>query len=209
MQRRLKTQNTKKKNRWELASWWQQRSDRSEKMANLDDQLCARLSRKRTSWNAQQWQSLSEVTCVLQGDSEASLVAQGRIRSPLRETRVQSLIWEGPTCCGSAKPMHRSCWACVLELRGHNYWSRCAVEPVLRNEKSHRSEKPAYCNKERPPLWPENSPLTAAKAQHSQERIKLFLKRFSARERKETRNAEKLGSHWEYLNYHWLYIKQS
>ena len=58
-------------------------------------------------------------------------------------------------------------------------------------------------------LWPENSPLTAAKTQHSQEHIKLFLKRFSARERKETRNAEKLGSHWEYLNYHWLYIKQS
>ena len=29
-----------------------------------------------------------------------------RIRLPVQETRVQSLIQEDPTCCGATKPMH-------------------------------------------------------------------------------------------------------
>ena len=54
---------------------------------------------------------------------------------PNAGTQVRSLDREDPTCCGATKPMH------------HNY-SACALEPVLRNKKSHRNEKPAHRNEE-------------------------------------------------------------
>ena len=39
----------------------------------------------------------------------ASLVMQRiRIRLPMQETRVRSLIREDPTCCGATKPMHHN-----------------------------------------------------------------------------------------------------
>ena len=39
----------------------------------------------------------------------ASLVAQWqRIRLPMQETQVGSLIWEDPTHLGATKPMHHS-----------------------------------------------------------------------------------------------------
>ena len=35
--------------------------------------------------------------------------------------RIQSLIWEDPTCCRATKPMHHNYWACALEFRSHGY----------------------------------------------------------------------------------------
>ena len=43
------------------------------------------------------------------------------------------------------------------------------LEPVLHNERRHRSEKPVRCNKEWPPLTATGeSPRTETKTQHSQ-----------------------------------------
>ena len=54
----------------------------------------------------------------------ASLVAQWkRIHLPVQETRIQSLIWEDPTCHGTTMPMHHSYWACALEPGNCNYWA--------------------------------------------------------------------------------------
>ena len=66
--------------------------------------------------------------------TQASLVAQWiRIRLPMQETQVRSLVREDPTCRGATKPVR------------HNYWA-CALEPVLRSKRSHRNEKPAHRN---------------------------------------------------------------
>ena len=40
----------------------------------------------------------------------------------MQETLVWSLIQENPTCCGAAKPICPSYWACALEPGSHNYW---------------------------------------------------------------------------------------
>ena len=57
---------------------------------------------------------------------------------PMQETQVVSLIWEDPTCHGETEPMHHNHRACALEPRStttgpslSNYWSLCALEPVL------------------------------------------------------------------------------
>ena len=56
-----------------------------------------------------------------------SLVAQWfRLRLTMHKTQVQSLVQEDPTCHGVTKP------ACL--------------EPVLRDKRSHRDEKPAHHN---------------------------------------------------------------
>ena len=76
----------------------------------------------------------------------ASLVAQWlRICLSMQATRVQALVREDPTCRGATKPVRHNYWACALEPTSHNYWA-CALEPVLRNKRSHRSEKPAHHN---------------------------------------------------------------
>ncbi|KAJ8781769.1 hypothetical protein J1605_010753 [Eschrichtius robustus] len=54
----------------------------------------------------------------------------------IKGTRVQALFREDPTCRGATKPMH------------HSYRSPHALEPVLRNKRSHRNEKPAHHNEE-------------------------------------------------------------
>ena len=84
----------------------------------------------------------------------ASLVAQG-ISLPMQGRRVQALVWEDPTCHGATKPVHHNYWACALEPMSHNYWARVpqllkptCLEPVLRNKRSHRNEKPVHRNKE-------------------------------------------------------------
>ena len=59
-----------------------------------------------------------------------SLVAQWlRIHLPMQGTWVRALVWEDPTCCRAAKPMHHS-------------YRACALEPMLRNKRSHRNKKP-------------------------------------------------------------------
>ena len=70
---------------------------------------------------------------------QASLLAQGwGVHLPVRETRNQSLIWEGPTCCGAAGPMPYNYQACALEpgaaaTEAHlllNRRGRCSGKPT-------------------------------------------------------------------------------
>ena len=63
----------------------------------------------------------------------ASLVAQWlRICLPMQGTRVQSLVWEDPTCRGATKPVCHNDWACALEPASRNYWA-CTLESVSHN----------------------------------------------------------------------------
>ena len=65
-----------------------------------------------------------------------SLVAQWlRIRLPKQGTRVRALVREDPTCRGATSP----CATTTEPTR---------LEPVLRNKRSHRNEKPAHRNEE-------------------------------------------------------------
>ena len=73
----------------------------------------------------------------------------------MRETRVQALVREDPTCRGATKPVCHNYWACTLEPASYNYWARVLqllkpvhLEPMLRNKGSHRNEKPAHRNHE-------------------------------------------------------------
>ena len=43
---------------------------------------------------------------------------------PMQETRVWSLVWEDPTCCGATKPVHHNYWACALEPGNCSYWAQ-------------------------------------------------------------------------------------
>ena len=54
----------------------------------------------------------------------------------MQGTRVPTLVQEDSTCEGETKPTH------------HNYWSPHALEPVLRNKRSQRNEKPVHCHEE-------------------------------------------------------------
>ena len=89
-------------------------------------------------------------------DLGASLVAQWlRIRLPMQGTWVRALVWEDPTCRGATKPVCHSYWACALEPVSHNYWvyvpqllKPARLEPMLRNKRSHRNEKPVHRNEE-------------------------------------------------------------
>ena len=93
---------------------------------------------------------------LVKEDVRASLVAQWlRICLPMQGTRVQSLVWEDPTCCRATKLVCHNYWACALEPVSHNYWAHvpqllkpARLEPVLQNERSHCNEKPAHRNEE-------------------------------------------------------------
>ena len=116
--------------------------------------------------------------------SRASVVVQWlRIHLPMQGTRVRALVWEDPTCCGATKPTHHNCWACTLGPACHNYWAHVPqllkpthLEPVLRNKRSHRNEKPAHRNEEWLPLdATRESPCAATKTQCSQKLINQFF----------------------------------
>ena len=65
------------------------------------------LSRSHLCWNV--------VSFIIKYGT--SLVVQWlRIRLPMQGTRVRSLVWEDPTCCGATKPVCHNYWACVLQL---------------------------------------------------------------------------------------------
>ena len=73
----------------------------------------------------------------------------------MQETRVRALAREDPTYYGATKPMSHNYRACTLQPVSHNYWTHVLqllksvhLEPVLRNKKSHRNEKPAHHNEE-------------------------------------------------------------
>ena len=85
----------------------------------------------------------------------ARVVQWLRIYLPKQGTRVRALVWEDPTCRGATKPVCHNYWACALQPVSHNYWAHMPqllkpvhLEPVLRNKRSHCSEKPAHRNKE-------------------------------------------------------------
>ena len=89
-------------------------------------------------------------------NNRASLLAQWlRIHLPMQGTRVQALVREDPTGCGATKLMSHNYWPHALKPARCNYWA-CVLqplkpahlEPVLRNKRSHRNEKPAHRNEE-------------------------------------------------------------
>ena len=95
-----------------------------------------------------------------------------RICLPTQGTWVRALVWEDPTCRGATKPASHNYWACVPQLL-----KPVRLEPILRNKRSHRSEKPVHCKEEQPPLdATRESPRTATKTQHSQKKKKALLK---------------------------------
>ena len=58
-------------------------------------------------------------------------------------TRVRALVWEDTACRGETKPMRHNYWARVLQLLKPK-----RLEPVLRNKRGYRNEKPAHHNEE-------------------------------------------------------------
>ena len=86
---------------------------------------------------------------------KASLVAQRqRICPPMQETRVWSLVWEGPTSCGATKAWHRNYWtpgARALQKEEPPQWEAWAAEPrraplTPAGGKPHSTEDPALPN---------------------------------------------------------------
>ena len=70
----------------------------------------------------------------------ASLVVQQlRIHLLMQGTWVRSLVPEGPTCWGAAKPSGHNYWACVLQLL-----KPACLEPALHNKRSRCDEKPMH-----------------------------------------------------------------
>ena len=107
------------------------------------------------TWHSSHW--LHVATEHLKSSwSVTSLVAQWlRICLLMQGTQVRALVREDPTCRGATKPMHHNYWACTLEPASHNYWAclpqllkPARLEPVLCNERSDHSEKPAHHNEE-------------------------------------------------------------
>ena len=70
-----------------------------------------------------------------------------KTRLPMQETWVWSLVWEDPIS-------HR-----VIKLV-HNYWSLCALGPMLCNNRSHWKKKPTHRN--------QRKVHAATKTQHNQ-----------------------------------------
>ena len=86
----------------------------------------------------------------------------------MQGTWVWALVREDPTCRGATKPVSHNYWACALEPTRHNYWARvpqllkpARLEPVLRNKRSHRSEKPLHGNE----AYPRSLQLEKARVQ--------------------------------------------
>ena len=74
----------------------------------------------------------------------ASLVAQWlRICLPIQGTQVRALVQEDPTCHGATKQVCHNYWAHVPQLLKPG-----RLEPMLRNKRSHRDEKPTHHNEE-------------------------------------------------------------
>ena len=89
-----------------------------------------------------------------------------RIRQPMQDTRVRSLVWGESTCCGPAKPGHR------------NYRGPSILEPVFDSKGSLHSKKPMFHNNEKPPLaTPREKPLQQQRPSTAKNKFKkIFLK---------------------------------
>ena len=95
---------------------------------------------------------------------------------PMQGTRIQSLVWEDSTCCGTTKPRHQNYWARAPETSSHNYRAyvpqllkTTCLKPVLWNHRSHHNEKPVHHNEEQPLfITARESPCAATKTQCNQ-----------------------------------------
>ena len=72
---------------------------------------------------------------IMRNRTSFLVVQRKRIQPPMQGTWLWPLVWEGPTCLGKIKPMHR------------NYWTQ-TLEPGLHNKRNHCNEKPEHCNEE-------------------------------------------------------------
>ena len=101
-----------------------------------------------------------------------------KIHLPMQERQVQSLVWENPTCCGAAKPVHHSHWACALETTeacARNQWAcaletseACAPRACASQEKPRQVEAQAPQLEISPHLLQLEKAQAAAKTQQSQ-----------------------------------------
>ena len=67
-----------------------------------------------------------------------------RISLPVHRTRVRSLVWKYPTCCGAAKPVRHNRQVRTLKAMSHEKRSRCDEKPAPCNW----GVAPADCNKD-------------------------------------------------------------
>ena len=70
------------------------------------------------------------------------------------ETQVSKPVPQLLSLC-ALEPVHHNYWVYALEPASYNYWARepqllkpVRLEPVLRNKRSHRNEKPTHCDEE-------------------------------------------------------------
>ena len=76
-----------------------------------------------------------------------SLVVQWlRIHLPMQGTRARSLVQEGPTRGGAAKPVSHDCWAWALRACEPQLLKPTCLEPVLHSKRNHHKEKPRHRN---------------------------------------------------------------
>ena len=67
---------------------------------------------------------LSRFVTLKAKEYQTSLVVQWiRIHLLMKETRVQAVVQEDPTCHGATKPMRPNCWACALGLSSCGCWA--------------------------------------------------------------------------------------
>ena len=88
--------------------------------------------------------------CPFKNRTGTSLVVQQlRIRLPMQGTRVRALVQEDPTHMPWSNKA-RVPQLLSLRSRAHEpqLLKLTRLEPMLRNKRSHRNEKPAHCNKE-------------------------------------------------------------
>ena len=128
-------------------------------------------------------------TSPVKRESGISLVIQGLIiYLPMKETQVQSLVQEDPTCHRATKPRCHSFWAYALEPRSCRYWARLpqllkpeCLEPVSNNKRTYHNEKPPHSTKSSsylPQLEKTRESLLAAKQiQHSNKIKQHFFKK--------------------------------
>ena len=117
-----------------------------------DKELISKICKEFTKLNSKNKYVIKNGYCG------ASLVVQWlRIRLPMQEPRVRALVWEDPTCRGATKPLSHNYWASALEPVSYNYWGHVPqllqpvhLEPMLRNKRSHRNEKPRTTMKSSP-----------------------------------------------------------
>ena len=75
-------------------------------------------------------------------------VVKKKTRLPMRETQIQSLIWEGATCFGSTEPSEArscNCWA-----HSSSSWSLHALKPVLHSKRTTAMRSPPTAVREKP-----------------------------------------------------------